>query len=145
MQESIRKSEERQAFLLKLSDTQRPLVSPAEIQFTAARLLGEHLRVNRVVYADIEDGQYIMRQSWTNGVAPFDGRCPVIIFGETLLGSNSGGETVIVSDVRTDSRFAEPERSTLLAGELAVDSKSGMSLAEVEQWIGEFIKPKAKG
>ena len=27
-------------------------------------------------------------------------------------------------------------------GALAVNSKPGMSLSEVEQWIGEFIKPK---
>lgn len=34
--------------------------------------------------------------------------------------------------------------SVVDAGELAVNSKPGMSLAEIEQWIGEFIKPKPK-
>jgi hypothetical protein len=27
-------------------------------------------------------------------------------------------------------------------GELAIRSKPGMTLAEIERWIGEFIKPK---
>jgi hypothetical protein len=27
-------------------------------------------------------------------------------------------------------------------GELAVGSRSGMSLAEIERWIAEFIKPR---
>jgi hypothetical protein len=29
-------------------------------------------------------------------------------------------------------------------GEIAVNSKPGMSLVEIEQWIGEFIKPKPR-
>jgi hypothetical protein len=29
-------------------------------------------------------------------------------------------------------------------GELAVGSKPRMTLAEIEQWIGEFIKPKPR-
>jgi hypothetical protein len=30
------------------------------------------------------------------------------------------------------------------AGELAIDSKPAMSLAELESWIGEHIKPGAR-
>jgi hypothetical protein len=30
------------------------------------------------------------------------------------------------------------------AGELAAGSKSGMSLAEIERWIGEHIKPRRR-
>ena len=60
-----------------------------------------------------------MRQSWTSGVAPLVGRRPITIFGETLLASYRGGETVVVSDVRTDPRFTVSERSTLLSSEIA--------------------------
>ena len=31
------------------------------------------------------------------------------------------------------------------AGALATGSKTGMTLAEIEHWIGEHIKPKKKG
>jgi PAS domain S-box-containing protein len=140
LQESIRKSEERQAWLLKLSDTLRPLASPAEIQFTAARLLGEQLRVNRVVYADIEDDHYIMRQSWTSDVAPFMGR-PVTIFGKTLLGSYRDGETVVVSNVRTDPRFTVSERSTLLSSEIA--AFTGLMRLKSGQWVSAFSAESA--
>jgi PAS domain S-box-containing protein len=141
LQESIRKSEERQALLLKLSDALRPLVSPAEIQFTAARLLGEHLRVNRVVYADIEGDHYIMRQPWTSGGAPFVGRRPITIFGEILLGSYRNGETVVVCDVRTDPRFTEPERSALLSSEIA--AFTGLMRLKAGQWFSAFSAESA--
>lgn len=41
-------SEERQAFLLELSDALRPLADPVAVQEKASRLLGEHLGVDRV-------------------------------------------------------------------------------------------------
>jgi PAS domain S-box-containing protein len=141
LQESIHKSEERQAWLLKLSDTLRPLASPAEIQFTAARLLGERLRVNRVLYADIEDDHYIMRQSWTNGVAPFVGRRPVTIFGEILLVSYRAGETVVVSDVCTDPRFTVSERSILLCSEIS--AFTGLMRLKGGQWVSAFSAESA--
>lgn len=44
---ALRKSEERQAFLLRLSDALQPLGDPVEIQGVAARLLAEHLGASR--------------------------------------------------------------------------------------------------
>ena len=44
----LRESEERQAFLLKLSDALRSLDDPTEIQDAATRVLGQQLRANRV-------------------------------------------------------------------------------------------------
>ena len=43
---SLRESEERQAFLLKLSDALRPLSDPLLIQEVACRELSEHLHVD---------------------------------------------------------------------------------------------------
>src|SRR5262249_37494550 len=73
-EEALHESEEREAFLLRLADTLRPLSDPLAIQEVAARLLGEHLHVNRVGYADVEGTDYIMRLSHVNGVAPIVGR-----------------------------------------------------------------------
>src|SRR5271163_1577473 len=44
---ALRESEERQAFLLTLSDALRPLADAIEIQETAARIVCEHLHANR--------------------------------------------------------------------------------------------------
>src|SRR5215471_20480951 len=40
LDESLRENEDRQTFLLKLSDALRPLADPMEIRFTASRVLG---------------------------------------------------------------------------------------------------------
>ena len=46
---ALRESEERQAFMLRLSDALRPLADSAEIQGQACRLLAEQLDVNRAL------------------------------------------------------------------------------------------------
>jgi PAS domain S-box-containing protein len=47
LEQELRQREERMAFLLRLNDALRPLSDPLDVQEVAARLLGEHLRVNR--------------------------------------------------------------------------------------------------
>lgn len=47
---AMRESEERQTFLLKLSDALRPLADPNVVQTTAADLLGKHLGVDHSNY-----------------------------------------------------------------------------------------------
>lgn len=53
-----KQAEERQAYLLKLSDAIRDLTSSAEIKQTACQVLGEYLGVSRAMYADslVQDG-----------------------------------------------------------------------------------------
>jgi PAS domain S-box-containing protein len=112
-EEALRRSEERQAFLLMLSDALRPLSDPLDVQETAARLLGEHLLVNRVGYAEIEDHKYIVRREYASGVPPLVGQGPVGTFGSALRDAYRRGDTVVVNDVRTDPRFTELERVSL--------------------------------
>src|ERR1700712_1265975 len=52
LRESLRASEDRQAFLLRLSDVLRPLSSPAQVQEQAARCLGGYLAANRCQYCE---------------------------------------------------------------------------------------------
>jgi PAS domain S-box-containing protein len=49
--------EARDRFLLTLEDELRLLIEPAEITATAARLLGDHLRVDRCAYAEVSPDQ----------------------------------------------------------------------------------------
>src|SRR5215831_20954458 len=101
---TLRASEERQAFLLKLSDALRPLSEPLDMQETAARLLGEHLKANRVGYAEISSNGSTIRREWLCGVKPLAGRGMAGAFGEELTSAFRRGETVVVSDVSTDRR-----------------------------------------
>jgi PAS domain S-box-containing protein len=111
--------EERLAFLLRLNDALRPLSDPADVQDTAARLLGEHLRVGRVGYADVGDGEYIIRREYALGVAPLIGQGPVETFGAALRETYRRGEPVVVSDVQTDVRLTEAEKARLLTQQIA--------------------------
>jgi PAS domain S-box-containing protein len=133
---ALRDSEEREAFLLRLSDTIRPLSDPLAIQKVTARLVGEHLHVNRVGYADIEGTDFITRLDYADGVAPFQGRGPVAIFGESLLEAYRRGEPVAVNDVCSDPRLTESERAVLLANDIA--AFAGEMLLKNKQWVAVF-------
>ena len=83
--EALRESGEREAFLLRLSDTLRPMSDPLAVQHAAARLLCEHLHANRVNYVDIEGTDFIVKLSYASGVKPLVGRWPIAAFGEGML------------------------------------------------------------
>src|SRR5215472_1856265 len=134
--EALRESKDRETFLLRLSDTIRPLSDPLAIQEVTARLVGEHLHVNRVGYADIEGTDFITRLDYANGVAPFQGRGPVAIFGASLLEAYRRGEPVAVNDVCSDPRLTESERAVLLANDIA--AFAGEMLLKNKQWVAVF-------
>jgi PAS domain S-box-containing protein len=134
VRDALRAKDERLAFLLRLSDELRPLSNPSDMQQAAARLLGEHLRANRVNYADIDGDQFVVRQSYANGVAPFAGRGPVALFGARRLAAFRRFETVSVPDVRSDAVLTEDERATLLAAEVA--AFTAVMVLKNGQWVG---------
>lgn len=58
---ALRQSEERQAYLLKLSDALRPLADPQVIQREASRVLRAQLKAHRVAYFEVEgNGQSVV-------------------------------------------------------------------------------------
>jgi PAS domain S-box-containing protein len=114
----LRANEARLAFLLRVNDALRPLSDPAAVQETAARLLGEHLGVNRVGYAEIEGHEYVIRREYTRGVAPLAGRGSGG-FGAALRDAYLRGETVVVTDVMSDPKFTDAERGAMEAREIA--------------------------
>jgi PAS domain-containing protein len=128
--------EERLQFLVTLNDRLRPLRDPVEMQEVAVRLLGEHLRVNRVVFAEIDDDEFLIVRSFVNGVAPFMERGPIAVFGEALLDTYERGETVVVDDIRDDPRFTDVERAGLLANEIV--AFAGAMLCKEGRWVAAF-------
>ena len=128
--------EERQAFLLKLSDALRPLGDPLDVQEVAARLLGEHLRANRVGYAEIDGRDYVIRREYARGVRPLVGKGPVGTFGAALRDAYHSGEVVVVNDVGTDPRFTEAERATMQARQIA--AYVGVTLIKGGRMVAAF-------
>jgi PAS domain S-box-containing protein len=109
----LREGEERQAFLLRLSDALRPVADPVEIQMTAARLLGQHLGANRVAYAeDAGDGEtIILARSYNAGVPGMEGRYRYADYGPDPLRALRAGQPVVRSDIASDQRLSEAEKA----------------------------------
>ena len=133
---AVRASQERLQFTVDLNDTLRQLSDPVEIQDVTVRLLGEHLRVNRVCYGTIEGDDFVVERSYVNGVPPGPGRKPVTLFGAALVESYRRGESIAVDDVRTDPRFTDAERAILLGGEIA--AFAGVMLLKDGRWVATF-------
>jgi PAS domain S-box-containing protein len=124
--------EARDQFLLTLNDALRSAASPMAIQSTATRLLGEHLQANRVVYLEVEGDEFVVRESYTDGVTPFAGRGPVSMFGEAFLDAYRSGETVVVNDVSREPSLRADERSNFLAAEIA--AFTAVTLLKEARW-----------
>jgi PAS domain S-box-containing protein len=69
---ALRDSEGRQRFLLTLGDRLRELDDPREVASAAAELLGEHMGVDRVVYAEVDEaGEHAsIVAEWTHHTLP---------------------------------------------------------------------------
>ncbi|HEX8572434.1 MAG TPA: PAS domain S-box protein [Allosphingosinicella sp.] len=114
-EEAVRRSEERQAFLLKLSDALRPLGDPAAIRTEACRLLGEQVGADWVVYGQIDVARDIVdidRGYAREGEPPITGEQPLSAFGWTLE-SYQAGRTIVVSDTQTSERVPAGDRAAM--------------------------------
>ena len=120
VEEALRESEARHAYLLKLSDTLRPLEDPTEIQAEAARVLGEHLGASRVHYGEADDDPdsgercMVIARGYTSGLTPLAGRFRLADFGaarvELMLTAKN-----VVPDVANDPLLTAEERARYLA------------------------------
>ena len=108
----LRASEERQAFLLKLSDALTPLGDAVEIERTATKLLGEALNANRAFYAAIEaDGDTgVIRADYVSGGVSAAGRFSIRTFGPSFVADWLAGRTTMANDVNANPLYTDAER-----------------------------------
>ncbi|OWW00132.1 hypothetical protein ATY81_25405 [Rhizobium sp. R72] len=123
---ALRQSEERQAFLLMLSDTLTRLDDPLEVMKAASRLLGDHICADKTVYEEIvaEKGKLrlqIHAQHVRRG-QPFPAQADYDAVSRGWVGDTlRQGQPVVVADISADPRLAEDVRkSWLLAGTQAI-------------------------
>jgi PAS domain S-box-containing protein len=128
----LRESEERDAFLLRLADTLRPLSDPRAVQEAVGRLLCKHLRANRVNYVEIDGTDFIVKMSYANGVAPLTGRWPIKAFGASMLEGYKRDERVVVNDIRTDPKFTDNERARWTSRDVV--AFVGIMLVKDKKW-----------
>lgn len=106
-EEALRGSEERQAFLLALSDALNSLTDPIELQQTAMRMLAEHLKLSRAflfyVEQDAGDWLHVIDSEYRrDDAAPsMIGHHSLQKFGDQHFKKLSRGIPLEVPDVRT--------------------------------------------
>jgi PAS domain S-box-containing protein len=112
VEEALRRSEERQAFLLRLSDGLRPLNDPTEIIAAASEALGRHLGAGQVVYAENDcSGEYVtIASEWNDGTIPSNARRHRLEdFGPALIADLKQGQSTGIADVALDPRTSSPQ------------------------------------
>ena len=132
---SLRESEARQAFLLKLSDALRPLADCMEIQGAASRLLGQQLGLTRCGYAEIDfAGEFttVHQDYHVPDVAAFVGTYRLDDFGSGFIDTLRRGETLVIDDVTKDpahanslvaASHAESETRAMIAAPLVKEKR----------------------
>lgn len=131
---TLRENEERQSFLLNLSDALRPLTSATEIIEVASQRLGERVGASRVFYAEIANGLMTVECEYTNGVGTIIGRHDLSAFGPDLLAAYRDGTVVAVEDVQADLRFNPVARAGLKSRQ--VGAFVDVVLFRGDEWVG---------
>jgi PAS domain S-box-containing protein len=142
-----KRAEERQTFLLKLSDALRPLADPVAIQSEACHLLGEHLAVNRALYFEVETaedgGRYVVRRDYcAPGSRSLAGRYRADTFGSLVATEFRAGHTLAFTDTAADPLLSEAERKAYLAG--GVRASIAVPLVKAGRHIAAFVVHRDK-
>jgi PAS domain S-box-containing protein len=97
---------ERESLLMQIHAATRIVTDPAEITYSAARLLGEHLCVQRCAYAEVEDDQewLTLVGNFVDGLAPMTGRYRLRQFSDSAWEMLTAGHAFVVDDAETDGR-----------------------------------------
>jgi anti-anti-sigma factor len=104
----------RDRFLACLERALQPLEDPDEIMATVARLLGEHMEVDRSVYAEAEpdENHFTMTGSYARGLPELTGRMAMSDFSADALRCMRAGVPYVLADAETDPRTLPEQRQT---------------------------------
>ncbi len=102
---ALRESEGRHRVLADLAAATQALVEPGEVMGTAARMLAEHLAVDRCVYAELEDeAVLVVTGEHTRCGLGLLGRWPLAAFGSEYARLMAANEPFVVHDLDRDPR-----------------------------------------
>jgi len=117
-EDTLRETEAREAFLLRLSDEFRALAEPFAIQATVCRMVGEHLRVSRCSFGEICGEEVVLSCTWGRDGAPPTKRFALAEYGTALVEEFVAGRAIVVEDIENDPRL-EAGRDKLRAARTA--------------------------
>jgi PAS domain S-box-containing protein len=109
---------QRENLLMQIDAAARAASDPAEITYSAARLLGLHLRVDRCTYAEVEDDQDSLTVigNFVDGVPSMVGSYTLRQFSSAASELLTSGHSFVVDDAETDPRCAAAIGSFRAAG-----------------------------
>lgn len=107
-QSALRESEERQAFLLKLSDSLRSMQNAVEIQNAAMRYLAEQLNVARAGYYEVgaDQDSFSLAARWDSDTPSLPDKLKMSDFGADVGEAYRAGRTLISRDIEQESPSA---------------------------------------
>src|SRR3954468_22831020 len=103
-----------QAFMRTLSEAIRQFADPARLLRETCRLLGTHLRVNRVTYGEVEGDDCIIVENYVDGVPSIAGHVQWRNLGGSRTADILKGWTLSANDTSTASH-TPAERAALEA------------------------------
>ncbi|MFN6964374.1 MAG: PAS domain S-box protein [Pyrinomonadaceae bacterium] len=120
-EEKLRRAAELDAFRVELTDALRPLSDPQEIQSAACRALGEHLRVDRTYFVEVNEADNFARveRDYTRGASPSlagDFQLDEVGWSVPFL---RRGEMVVVRDVRSSDLVPDADRGWMAELQIA--------------------------
>ena len=133
---ALRESEERKAFLLRLSDALRHLTDAVEVQEVASRMVGEHLRADRVAYSEVEGDELVVYRDYAVGAPSMVGRYPKTSFGQKIEGALGTSGMVWANDVQSSPDLSDAERAAFRSAGIA--AYVGSTLYKDGQFAGAF-------
>lgn len=119
---TLRESEERQAFLLTLSDVLAPLSDASEIVTAASKLTGQHLSLDRCGYGDVDPAlDHFMLTGWDRaaGACAFPSQLSFATSGTEFVESLRAGKTLVVDDVATEPKIGNADKQNYAKAEIA--------------------------
>ena len=101
-----RAADERRIFLASLDRAVQQVIEPHEVMSITARMLGEHLGVNRCAYAEVDDDEdtFHITGDHTSGTFSIVGDFKMSDFGDEILRLMRANEPFVADDVERDER-----------------------------------------
>lgn len=100
------RAEKRQQFFVDLAATTQPLHDPDRIVAVTARLLADHLEVDRCAYAEVENQDtFVITGDVIREGSSIVGRWEVSVFGASCVSKMLANEPFVIEDSRADPRI----------------------------------------
>jgi PAS domain S-box-containing protein len=126
------------AFRVKLNDALNPLGEPHHILKEAMRVIGEELRVDRVMYAEVDEekGSYLVPENYVRGETPRIVGSFALSDFEIASDILRQGQILVLNDVRNAPDLTKTERENLLSA--GITAALGIPLIKDDRWVASF-------